>query len=123
VAKTMLIVDDARLARMMVRAIVANIHPDWQVIEAQDGAEALTKTATTPIDVMTVDLNRPGMDGSTFATAMREKFPGAHIALVTANIQDGVRQRAEAASIGFIPKPITADKLLVFLEQVEHSRE
>jgi CheY-like chemotaxis protein len=119
----MLIVDDARLARMMVRAIVANTHPDWQVIEAQNGAEAHTKTATTAIDVMTVDLNMPGMDGLTLATALREKFPGAHIALLTANIQDGVRQRAEAASIGFIPKPVTEDKMLVFLQQVECSRE
>ena len=122
-AKTMLVVDDARLARMMIRGFVANTYPDWTILEAQDGTEALStveaRSDAGPIDVMTIDLNMPGMDGLTLATTLRQKYPEAHIALVTANIQDRVQLRAQEAGIGFIPKPVTEGKILTFLADLE----
>ncbi len=122
-AKTMLVVDDARLARMMIRGFVSNTYPDWTILEAQDGTEALTtveaRSDAGPIDVMTIDLNMPGMDGLTLAKTLRQKYPEAHIALVTANIQDRVQVRAQEAGIGFIPKPITEGKILTFLADLE----
>ncbi len=122
-ARTMLVVDDARLARMMIRGFVSNTYPDWTILEAQDGTEALAQVEARsdagPIDVMTIDLNMPGMDGLTLATTLRQKYPGAHIALVTANIQDRVQCRAQEAGLGFIPKPITEDKILTFLAHLE----
>ncbi len=74
-ARTMLVVDDARLARMMIRRFVSNTYPDWIILEAQDGTEALTlveaRSDAGPIDVMTIDLNMPGMDGLTLRTPPR----------------------------------------------------
>lgn len=104
---TVLIVDDSRFARLMIRTFITNVHPDWAFIEASNGQEALEKTAACTVDVMSIDLNMPGMDGLTLATHLREKHPMARITLVTANIQESVRQRAEAAGVGFIAKPIT----------------
>ncbi len=122
-ARTMLIVDDTRLARMMIRGFVAQTYPDWTILEAQDGAAALAqvdaRSDAEPIDVMTIDLNMPGMDGLTLATTLRQKYPNAHIALVTANIQDRVQRRVQDAGLGFIPKPITEDKILTFLAHAE----
>ena len=48
-----------------------------------------------------------------------QKYPNAHIALVTANIQDRVQRRVQDAGLGFIPKPITEDKILTFLAHAE----
>ena len=122
-ARTMLVVDDARLARMMIRGFVSNTYPDWTILEAQDGTEALTtveaRSDAGPIDVMTIDLNMPGMDGLTLATTLRQKYPEAHIALVTANIQERVQSRVQEAGFGFIPKPITEGKILTFLADLE----
>ena len=39
--KTMLIVDDSRLSRMLVRNFVIEHKPDWNLIEAENGDEAL----------------------------------------------------------------------------------
>src|SRR5215470_1648064 len=106
---TVLIVDDSRLSRMMIRTFIASFRPKWTIIEAGNAQEALEKTAALTVDAMTLDLNMPGLDGLSLATQFKVKYPKAHITLLTANIQAGVRQRAEAAGVGFMAKPITED--------------
>ena len=120
---TVLIVDDSRLSRMMIRTFITRVHPDWTIIEASNGQEALEKTATLTVDIMTVDLNMPGIDGLTLATQFKDRYPAAHITLLTANIQDRVRHVAEAAGLGFITKPITEDNLLAFIAGVENGHD
>jgi two-component system, chemotaxis family, chemotaxis protein CheY len=112
---TILVVDDSRVSRMLIRAIIAHADPQAVVIEASNGEEALTKTQTTPITIATLDLNMPGMDGLVLAKQLIERFPGAKIGLLTANIQEMVRQKAEALGISFISKPITEEKILSFI--------
>lgn len=116
----MLIVDDSRLTRMMIRNIVLNKYPAWTIIEAQNSTEAIAQVESTPIDVITIDLNMPGGDGLTLATQLQEMYQKRNIALLTANIQNSIRQKAEALGIGFIPKPITKEKILNFLSQMEN---
>ena len=120
---TVLIVDDSRLSRTMIRAFITNAHPDWTILEASNGQEALEKTATLTVDAMTLDLNMPGIDGLSLATQFKAKYPKAQVTLLTANIQDSVRHRAAAAGVGFIAKPITEDNVLAFLAEVEHGRD
>jgi CheY-like chemotaxis protein len=121
-APTVLIVDDSRLSRMMIRAFITQAHPDWTIIEASNGQEALEKTATQTVDLITVDLNMPGMDGLTLAAQLQHHHSTAYITLVTANIQESVRQRAAEAGMGFIAKPVTADNVLACLSALEKSR-
>ncbi|MBL3589150.1 MAG: response regulator [gamma proteobacterium endosymbiont of Lamellibrachia anaximandri] len=113
---TMLIVDDSKLSRMMVRAIVRQVQGDWNIIEAENGEDALVKSEAEAVDIMTLDYNMPGMDGLTLAEQMRQRFPDASIAMLTANIQDTIRQRAEFAGVGFIQKPITEEKIAAFVD-------
>lgn len=59
----LLIVDDSRLMRTAVRAIVAD-SPEIEVIgEARDGATAVAMTRALRPDVITMDIEMPGMDG------------------------------------------------------------
>jgi len=119
---TVLIVDDSRLSRLLIRAIITQAHPDWAIIKACNGQEAVAKTATQTVDLMTIDLNMPGMDGLTLATQLQHTYPTAYITLITANIQESVRHRAEAAGMGFIAKPVTEDNVLACLSSLENSR-
>ncbi len=112
---TMLIVDDSRLSRMMIRNFAQEVHADWEFIEAVDGDDAINKSATEAVTWMTIDYNMPGMDGITLATTLRERFPNATIALVTANIQDSIRRQADEIGMQFIQKPITEDKIRTFI--------
>ncbi len=115
--KTLLIVDDSKMSRMMIKAIVKEYCPDWNIIEAGSGEEALTVVEGKNIDIMTLDLNMPGMDGLTLGIQLQKQYPSAKISLLTANIQDSVRERVDAAGIAFIPKPITEDKIAQFVKE------
>jgi CheY-like chemotaxis protein len=106
------------MSRMMIKTIITTHYPDWEVVEAGDGPEALQVTESTSIDLMTLDMNMPGMDGVTLGLELRKRFPDADIALVTANIQDAVRERAKAAHMIFVPKPITEERIVGFISSV-----
>jgi CheY-like chemotaxis protein len=122
VAETLLIVDDARLARMMVRTFVARCRPDLALIEAGDAIEALRHLETvTALAYVTVDHNMPGMNGLDLAALLKERYPGVKIALLTANVQAALRRRAAELGIEFIDKPVTEAKVAAFItrEQAE----
>lgn len=113
---TILVVDDSRVSRMLIRAIITQADPKATVIEASNGDDALSKTESAQVTIATLDLNMPGMDGLSLASKLLERFPQAKIGLLTANIQDMVRQKAEVLGIRFISKPITEEKILSFID-------
>ena len=115
-SNTILVVDDSRVSRMLIRAIITHKDPQAEIIEASNGEEALEKVKSAQVTMATLDLNMPGMDGLVLASKLLEKFPNAKIGLLTANIQEAVRQKADALGIGFISKPITEEKIINFIE-------
>lgn len=117
-SKTVLIVDDSRMSRMMISTIIKTHRPDWDLIDAASGDEALEKVNGKQIDIMTLDMNMPGMDGITLGGELRKLFPNASIALVTANIQEAVRDKAVQSQLSFIPKPITEDRIMDYINQL-----
>lgn len=104
----LLIVDDSRMSRMLLRAIVADNRPDWRIIEAVSGDEALEIVADVSPDFVSMDVNMPGISGLEAAGRIRIRHPEARIALCTANIQESTREAAARAGVHFVAKPITA---------------
>lgn len=115
-SKKILVVDDSRLSRMMITAIIKNKYPDWVIYEADCGDAALKICETLDIDIATLDMNMPGMDGLTLGVELRKMYPNARLSMLTANVQDAIRKRADAAGIGFIGKPVTEERVVSFLE-------
>ncbi|AFL72383.1 response regulator transcription factor [Thiocystis violascens] len=103
----LLIVDDSKMARMMIAHIVRDLRPDWRLAEAANGAEALTMLEQEPPSLVSMDINMPGMSGLEVAGRIRLHYPEIRIVLCTANIQDAVRKTAEKAGVKFVAKPIT----------------
>lgn len=104
----LLIVDDSRMSRMLLRAIVADSRPDWRIVEAINGDEALKIVEESPPDFVSMDVNMPGISGLEAAGRIRIRHPEARIALCTANIQESTREAAARAGVYFMAKPITA---------------
>lgn len=103
----LLIVDDSRTSRLMIRKIVESIRPDWQIIEAASGNEALITTKEQQPDFVSMDVNMPGISGLEAAGHIRLHYPEIRIVLCTANVQESVRTAAERAGVHFVSKPIT----------------
>ncbi|MGH0029351.1 MAG: HD domain-containing phosphohydrolase [Myxococcota bacterium] len=79
-AATVLIVDDERGPRESLRMILAPTH---RVVCAKTGSEALELLESEPVDVVTLDLNMPGMLGDEVMRTVREKHPHVEIIVIT----------------------------------------
>jgi CheY-like chemotaxis protein len=118
-AKTVLIVDDSRVSRMMARQYISVLHADWVVAEAATGEESLLKAREVAPDLVLMDVNMPGMGGIAAAEQLRQDFPDMPISLLTANVQTATRERAAAMGIGFVEKPITEARIALLLATLE----
>jgi len=112
---TVLIVDDSKLARIVVGKAIAALQPDWTRLEASNADEALALFGVHRIDLAVLDFNMPGRDGLELAEELRARFPDMPVAVATANVQDEIVARARAANATFIPKPVTEDGMRGFI--------
>lgn len=106
-APLLLIVDDSRTSRMLIKGIVRNLRPGWRTVEAGSGDEALQRVAEEIPRYVSMDVNMPGMSGLEAAGRIRIRHPEVNIVLCTANVQESVQNSAEQAGIHFVAKPIT----------------
>ena len=106
--------DNRKLVRRVLEA------EGYEVIEAQNGAQALEYLNTLQIDLALMDINMPDIDGYTLATRIRAtpKFAALPILAMTANVMRGDRERSlQAGCDGYIQKPIDIDILSMQLER------
>lgn len=112
---TVLIVDDSKLARIVVGKAIAALQPDWRRLEAGNADDALSLFENEKIDLVILDFNMPGRDGLELAEELRGRFVDMPIAVATANVQDEIIARARAANATFIAKPVTEDGMRGFI--------
>lgn len=117
--KTVLVVDDSRVSRMMSRQFILSLHPDWLVEEAVNGEDAIERIQTLTPHLILLDVNMPGMGGLAAAEKLRQLCPNTRINLLTANVQDATRNRATALGVGFVEKPITEVRIRQMLAGLE----
>jgi putative two-component system response regulator len=75
-----LIVDDERGPRDSLRMI---LEPKHRVLQASGGAEALECLRREPVQLMTIDLNMPGMHGQELMRTVQAEFPQTEIVIIT----------------------------------------
>ncbi|HEV2673791.1 MAG TPA: response regulator [Aliidongia sp.] len=112
---TILIVDDSKLARIVMGKAITALQPEWTRVEAGNADEALAIVDRQAVDVAVLDFNMPGLDGLALAAELRRRFPAMSIAVATANVQDEVVAGARAVNATFISKPVTEDGMRGFL--------
>ncbi|TAN47484.1 MAG: response regulator [Methylococcaceae bacterium] len=115
-AKTLLIVDDSRVARLMLRNIISVFRPQWRIVEAENAETALAAATAESPHYATLDYNMPGMNGMELAEQLLKSHPMLKAVLLTANIQDPIRQRALALGLSFVAKPITEKSCMQIVE-------
>jgi len=75
-----LVVDDEHGPRESLRMI---LRPAHQVLVARDGFEAMQIMRNTPVDLVTLDLNMPGIQGEELMRAIRREFPDVSLIIIT----------------------------------------
>jgi len=110
-----LIVDDSKLARMVLASAFRRIQPEWELIEATNADDALEAISARTVDVALVDFNMPGTDGLELIAKMRKTHPKMPVAVISANVQEEIIARARELNAAFVPKPLTDEALAAFL--------
>lgn len=106
-----LLVDDSKTMRNIQKAVLSQLgHTD--VLEAQDGQDALSKAPAFNPELMLVDWNMPNMDGLTFVKAWRTTNKSTPIIMVTTEAEKSrVIEAIKAGVNNYVVKPFTPDLL------------
>ncbi len=115
----LLIVDDSRMSRMLIKAIITDSRPEWRIAEASTGDEAVKMVEEQLPDFVSMDVNMPGISGLEAAGRIRIRHPDIKIVLCTANIQESTRDAAAKVGLCFVAKPITAQSIAGAIEYFE----
>ena len=110
-----LIVDDSKLARMVMASAFRRIRPDWELIEASNARRGDQRHFRPPVDIALVDFNMPGIDGLELVAESAKCHPKMPVAVVSANVQDEIIARARELNAAFVTKPLTDEALGAFL--------
>jgi len=114
--KKLLIVDDSKVSRMVIRAHIKAVHPEWDVIEAGCGEDAIKLADEQSVDFCTMDINMPGMLGTDAAEKMLQSHPLMRIAIFSANVQDAMQSRANSMGSIFVAKPVTEKSISIVVK-------
>jgi CheY-like chemotaxis protein len=111
-----LIVDDSRLARLMLRrALPARLADD--VVEASSGNEALARLASENIDVMFLDLTMADVDGYQVLESLQKTGRMPMTIVVSADVQPQAQERVrKLGASAFVPKTVNQRDLATVLE-------
>jgi len=110
--KICMVVDDSSVIRKVVRRILEGM--SFQVVEAEDGEQALAACQQQLPDVIMLDWNMPKMDGYEFLKALRRLPGGDQPKVIFCTTENDVAHIARALHAGaneYIMKPF--DKEIV----------
>ena len=115
-----LVADDSKAMRMIVvRTLRQAGFAGHDVIEAENGAEALKLVNAESPDLILSDWNMPEMTGIEFLRALRGSGSSIPFCFVTSEGSEEMRtMAAEAGAIGLIAKPFTAESFADTLSSV-----
>jgi two-component system chemotaxis response regulator CheY len=112
-----LIVDDAAFMRMRCGRLLAE--RGFEVVEAENGRQAVTKYAECKPDAVLMDITMPELDGIGALREIKAMDPNAKVAMVTAlGQQQMVMAALQAGAKDFIVKPFEPDRVLTAVQKL-----
>jgi len=129
---TAVIADDERLLREQLRARLAEVWPELEVVgEAKNGTEAVELVEEHHPDLVFLDIRMPGMNGIEAARAIaqlpvddegakpenRRPWRGAEIVFITAYDQYAI-EAFEQGVVDYVLKPAERERLQVTVDRV-----
>ena len=122
-----LIADDERLLREQLRARLAEVWPELEIVgDAKNGAEAVQLTEEQHPDLVFLDIRMPGMTGIEAARAIAQLptdddtddgWLGCEIVFITAYDQYAI-EAFEQGVVDYVLKPAERQRLTVTVERI-----
>lgn len=111
-ALRVLVVDDEELARLRLRSLVAEcVEPRASVVgEAANATQATVWLAQNSCDVVLLDVQMPGRDGTQLAAELRAMNPAPAVVFVTAYAEHALKA-FDLEAIDYLTKPVRRERL------------
>lgn len=117
--KLVLTVDDSASIRQMVAFTLKSA--GYEVMEAVDGEDGLSKAKGCRADLILTDQNMPRMDGLTLIKSLRSlpQYRTTPILVLTTESSESMKSAGRAAgATGWLVKPFDPQKLLEVVKKV-----
>jgi two-component system chemotaxis response regulator CheY len=117
-SRTIMTADDSPSMREMIGFTLRNA--GYDVVEAVDGRDALTKLAVSPVQMLIADLNMPNLDGIELIREVRAlpAYKYVPIIMLTTESHDARKQAGRAAGAsGWIVKPFRGEQLVMIAKK------
>lgn len=112
-SQRILVVEDNRDSRDMVRTLLSESGDNYEVTAVETAAEALALDGRKPFDLYVLDIWLPGMDGLSLCRRLRERGRTQPIIFFSAMVQTTDRHYVLAAGADeFLVKPKDIDNFL-----------
>jgi two-component system NarL family response regulator len=120
---TVFLVDDHRVVRAGLAALLS-LEPDLRVVgEAADGETAIAKCAELRPDVVVMDLKLPGIDGARATSAVLRNSPTTKVlAFSTLMGDESVYRALQAGALGYLMKDSSSDELVAAIRATHAGR-
>lgn len=121
---TILIVDDESRQRKGLSSTIAALRPDYTLMEASDGEEAMTLCAKHQFHIVITDIRMPNLDGLQFMHLLGERIQRMKIVLLTGYASFDYAQSAiRLGAAEYLLKPVSTSAVEDMLKRVEHALE
>jgi|GEM_PF-2806752 PAS domain S-box-containing protein len=114
-----LVVDDRPLNRDLLKTILG--YANHEVVEAEDGADALDLVRTRPFDLIISDIVMPTMDGVAFVQAIRADPRFDHINVIfytaTYRLHDARKMAESCGVLRVLPKPCEPEVIIATVNE------
>ena len=111
-----LIAEDVKSTRMVLRRMIEKMPGDWDITEAEDGERALELYFQIAPEVIFLDVQLPKVNGWGLLSYVRRSDDETQIVMVTASKEaEDVQKAADLGANGFVGKPFDNDELREFL--------
>lgn len=112
-----LLADDSRVMRQIIVRTLRQAGYDWQIVQAEDGAQALAMVLAAEPDLVLSDWNMPELTGIELLRRLRLRGYQTPFCFVTSEGSPEMHELAAAAgALGVVTKPFTAESFRVALE-------
>lgn len=116
-----LIAEDNASVRAAMRQVLENVGRDWEIIEAEDGFDAIAKAQQFRPSLIVLDLVMPSMDGFTAARVLNALLPDTPILMHTMFSSPMVELEAHKIGVRTVVPKSESGAFILAVEQFLHS--
>jgi len=118
-----MLVDDHKIIREGIKALLADVPGINFITEADNGEDAIDKFEIYEVDLVILDVEMPGIDGVETTKRLLQKYPKAKVLAFSMHTEENtIEAMVKAGAKGYILKNSGKEELIEAMEKVNNNQ-